>query len=406
MGSVIVCGAGPAGATLAYTLASRGITVTLLERHDSFDREFRGEWLSPSGRTALKEMGVADALDRVPQLSPAGATIFIGNVERFTMTAGKPKREKEFLLVPQPALLREIIAKAEQLPNFKFLNETLIRDVIQEGGRIVGVSGTRLGEPVEHRADLVVACDGRASSLRRASGLKYAVNNEEQYDMLWFKAPTPPGLNPEYGYQFLQRNGTAFCHPHPDGLQQYGWAFPKGTYSELRQKGKLAWIDAMCEHVPANFAKHLQSIKDDVDAGFLDIVSAHLDNWSVPGLVLIGDAAHPMSAAGGQGINMALRDAVVTANHVGPLLLQPNPNGKEIDAAARKIAIERVPEIAKIQSMQSKASKILNLEAGPARFMIEKIVPMLGQKAAPILAKGVGSTGVFLNGVTKVALTF
>jgi 2-polyprenyl-6-methoxyphenol hydroxylase-like FAD-dependent oxidoreductase len=406
MASVIVCGAGPGGATLAYTLASRGVDVTLVERHDNLEREFRGEWLSPSGRTALTQMGLGDALAKVPNLSPVGATIFISNIQRFSMKAGKPNPSKEFLLVPQPALLQEILNKAKALPNFRYESEVLIRDVVRQGDRIVGVTGTQREAPVEFLADFVVGCDGRASSLRRASGLKYAVNNEENYDMLWFKAPTPPGLNPEYGYQFLQRDGTAFCHPHPNGDQQYGWAFPKGTYRELRQKGKLAWIDAMCLHVPPNFATHLQSIKADIDAAFLDIVSAHLDNWSVPGLLLIGDAAHPMSAAGGQGINMALRDSVVAANHIGPVLLAKEPNQKDLDTAARKVAAERVPEIKKIQTMQSKASKILNLEAGPGRFMIEKIVPLLGQRAAPILAKGVGSSGVFLNGVTKVNLTF
>jgi 2-polyprenyl-6-methoxyphenol hydroxylase-like FAD-dependent oxidoreductase len=407
MGSAIIVGAGPAGASLGYTLARRGVTVTLLERHDELDREFRGEWLSASGRLALRQMGVGDAIDAVPQLETGGATIFIGGRERFTVRPGKESNpDEDFLLVPQPALLREIIKLAEDNPSFTFLNKVVVRDVVRQNGRVVGVTGTRDGEPFEQRADLVIACDGRASLLRRASGLPVSEKTDQAFDMLWFKASTPPGLDPSLGYQFLQRNGTAFCHPHPDGLQQYGWAFPKGTYGELRQRGRDAWVDAMCQHVPEVFAAHLSSIREEIDAAFLELVCYHLDDWYVPGLLLIGDAAHPMSAVGGQGINMALRDAVVTANHLGPLLLAESPSSDAVDTEAPKVATERLPEIKKIQHMQAKGSKILNLESAPARIMIERIVPLLGKKAAPILAKGVGTTKTFRHGVTKVDLTF
>jgi 2-polyprenyl-6-methoxyphenol hydroxylase-like FAD-dependent oxidoreductase len=223
---------------------------------------------------------------------------------------------------------------------------------------------------------------------------------------VWFKASPPDDVDPTLGYQFLQRNGTAFTHPHPDGLHQYGWAFKKGTYGELRRQGRDAWIDAMCGHVPANFAAHLRAIKLSIDAAFLEIVSYHLGEWYVPGLLLIGDAAHPMSAIGGQGINMALRDSVVAANHIGPPLLDGQLDPATIDAAGRQVAIERLPEIAKIQTMQERGSKILNLQTKPAQFMMERIVPLLGKRAGPILAKGVGTTKEFSTGVTTVNLTF
>jgi 2-polyprenyl-6-methoxyphenol hydroxylase-like FAD-dependent oxidoreductase len=405
-GSVVICGAGPGGATLALTLARRGVRVSLLERHGDFDREFRGEWLNQSGRLALEQMGLGDALKRVPTLTPGGATVFIGGTERFTMRPGDTKASVDHLLVPQPALLREVITEASKFPNFSFHKETVVRDVVRKNGRVVGVSGTHNGEPVEYLADFVVATDGRASVLRRASGLTKSVDNGGGFDMLWFKASLPPRLDATLGYQFLQRGGTAFTHPHPDGLHQYGWAFTKGTYGELRKEGRTAWVEAMKNHVPEPFATHLDTVKNNVDAAFLEIVSSHLLEWSVPGLLLIGDAAHPMSAVGGQGINMALRDAVVAANHIGPLLRDGRTDPAALDAAAAKVGPERLPEISKIQKMQEKGSQILNLQTKPARFMMEKIVPLLGKKAGPILARGVGTTKAFSVGVTKVNLEF
>lgn len=405
-GRAVICGAGPGGTALAVVLASRGVPVTLLERHDDFTREFRGEWLNLSGRTALEQMGLGAVLASVPTLAPNGATVFVNGRELFTTRLGDSDAGQDHLLVPQPALLAAMVREAATYPNFTFVPGTTVRGVIRDHGRVVGVTGTHRGERVSHHGDLVIGADGRSSVLRRASGLPVAVDHDGRYDLLWFKAPPPADVDPDVGYQFLQRNGTAFTHPHPDGVHQYGWAFPKGSYADLRRDGGTALLDAMCNHVPDNFAAHLQEIRAGIDAAFFKIVSYHLANWYVPGLLVIGDAAHPMSAVGGQGINMALRDAVVVANHLGPLLQDGQTNADVIDAVARVVAVERVPEIARIQSLQERGSRILNLETKSAQLMMERVLPLLGKRAAPLLARGVGTTREFAVGVTDVTLTF
>ena len=63
MGHVAIVGAGPAGATLAFLLASRGVHVSLFERRRDFSREFRGEILMPSGVKALQSMGLQNVLE-------------------------------------------------------------------------------------------------------------------------------------------------------------------------------------------------------------------------------------------------------------------------------------------------------------------------------------------------------
>jgi 2-polyprenyl-6-methoxyphenol hydroxylase-like FAD-dependent oxidoreductase len=74
-------------------------------------------------------------------------------------------------------------------------------------------------------------------------------------------------------------------------------------------------------------------------------------HWHAPGLLLLGDAAHPMSPIRAQGINMALRDAVVAANHLVPAL-RAGGAAADLDAAAQAIQREREPEIAKAQTLQ------------------------------------------------------
>lgn len=73
---VIVVGAGPAGVSLAYLLASRGISVTLLERHQNFNREFRGEVLLSSGLEALQQVGLGDIVTRIPHTTPTAFELY------------------------------------------------------------------------------------------------------------------------------------------------------------------------------------------------------------------------------------------------------------------------------------------------------------------------------------------
>ena len=82
-----------------------------------------------------------------------------------------------------------------------------------------------------------------------------------------------------------------------------------------------------------------------------------IPDWSAPGVLLIGDAAHPMSPVGAQGINIALRDSVVAANCFIPLFKE-NVDAKELDIAAALFQQKRSEEISTIQKLQARPPMI------------------------------------------------
>src|SRR5436309_14074395 len=70
-----VVGGGPGGMMLALLLARRGIPVTLLEAHPTFERDFRGDTIHPGILEILDEMGLAERLHAVKHVKMYGPVL-------------------------------------------------------------------------------------------------------------------------------------------------------------------------------------------------------------------------------------------------------------------------------------------------------------------------------------------
>ena len=188
MTGAIVVGAGPAGALLAYMLARRGVPVTLLERQTDFSREFRGEVLMPSGIAAIHEAGLRQQLDALPNLQIGNVEIFRG--ERRVVELSLDGLKVRPRIVPQPAMLEMIVAEATKakFPDFKLERGVTVRDLIYEKDRVIGVHADSHDGPREYRGDFVIACDGRASVIRKRAALPQD-RIMQGFDVVWGHLP-------------------------------------------------------------------------------------------------------------------------------------------------------------------------------------------------------------------------
>jgi 2-polyprenyl-6-methoxyphenol hydroxylase-like FAD-dependent oxidoreductase len=398
MASAIICGAGPAGATLAYLLARRGVTVTLLERQTDFAREFRGEVLMPSGTEALRVAGLGPQLGALPQMPIRQAELFRGEHRILSVPIEDPNLTP--LVVPQPAMLEMIVAEAARFPTFTIERGVTIRDLVMENGRIAGLRGDTPAGAHEYRADFVIACDGRASVIRK----RLALTEDrimQSFDIVWGHVPGH-FMNGRVARAYIGNGHLLIMYPSPEGHMQIGWVIDKGTSSDFRKLGASGWITEISPHISADLREFLSSRRDALDHPvLLDVVCDRLRQWTAPGLLLIGDAAHPMSPVGGQGINVALRDAVVAGNELGRVL-EKNAGPSRLDDAARAVQTLRWQEIVTIQDMQQLGPRILMSDSFRSRIITSTPVVAFAQRfLGGIMAKRMDP---FLHGVSRIAM--
>ncbi len=306
-----IVGSGPAGAILSFMLARKGIPVILLESHLDFDRDFRGDTLHPSILEVMDELGLANRLLQLPhtKFSLVAPPATAGSGLQFDLHDLKT-RFPYIVMMPQTRFLQFITSEAQHFPSFRLVMGARVEELIEEDGQVRGVRYRAQDGWHEVRALLVVGTDGRFSRLRKLAGFE-PIASSPPMDVLWLRLSRKPddahGLMGRFG------GGRALIFLEREEHWQIGYIIGKGTYQQVHAAGLEALRQTIAETVP-DFADRVVELTDWKQVSMLSVEANRLPRWYRPGLLLLGDAAHVMSPAGGNGINYAIMDAVAAAN--------------------------------------------------------------------------------------------
>jgi 2-polyprenyl-6-methoxyphenol hydroxylase-like FAD-dependent oxidoreductase len=348
-----IIGGGPAGIMLAYLLAQAGIQVTVLEKHKDFFRDFRGDTIHPSTLELLHELGLLEKFLTIPHSEVTGLAAIVGG-QRFLMSdfSHLSTHCKYIALMPQWDFLNFLSAEAAHFPSFTLRMGWEATGLLRQDGAIVGVTANTPDGPVEVPATLTVGCDGRHAISREAADLPlfdYGV----PVDILWLRIARQPS-DPENALGYVNY-GRFIILINRNDYFQVGYLIPKDAFPQVQQNGLPAFQQSIERIVPF-LAGRTSEIDSWDKVKLLTIQVNRLREWSSPGLLCIGDAAHAMSPVGGIGINIALQDAVATAN----LLTESLLSGTLTEHNLASVQHYRQSAVRNTQRMQVFAHRILH----------------------------------------------
>jgi 2-polyprenyl-6-methoxyphenol hydroxylase-like FAD-dependent oxidoreductase len=312
-----IAGGGPAGVMLGFLLARAGVEVTVLEKHKDFFRDFRGDTIHPSTLEVIYELGLLEDLLRQPHDELRGIEAHFGErVLHLADLTHLPTHCKFIAFMPQWDFLNFLSRHAEKFPQFRLRMETEVTDLLLENGRVAGVKACTPEGTLELRAEVVVAADGRSSTVRERSGLEL-IDLGAPIDVLWFRVAKKAG-DPPQAFGFVGA-GQFMVLINRGDYWQCAYVIRKGSFEERQQRGLQAFQEEVARCAPF-LADRTAEIAQWDDVKLLSVKVNHLRQWYREGLLCIGDAAHAMSPVGGVGINLAIQDAVATANLLAPKL--------------------------------------------------------------------------------------
>jgi 2-polyprenyl-6-methoxyphenol hydroxylase-like FAD-dependent oxidoreductase len=391
--SCCIVGGGPAGLMLATLLARKKVPVLLLEQHQNFDRDFRGDTVHPSTLEVLDQLGWVDELLRKPHGKVSSLSLQLGDQHiEIADFRTVDTRFPYIALIPQVDFLDFIRQKASLFSDFHVEMGANVLSLVEENGTVRGVrfKGHDWAWR-EVRAPLVVGADGRFSRVRQLGG--FEVNQSSPpMDVLWFRLPRKPG-DPQELPLFAVGPGHLLVVLSRTGDFQLGYVIPKGTFATQKVEG-LETLRADIARMQPILADRVSTLTDWKQVAVLSVESSRVTTWFRPGLLLIGDAAHVMSPVGGVGINYAVQDAVEAANLLaGPLAFgKVEPQHLAAVQSARELPVKVIQFFQKMIQNRILAGVLTSKGTQPSLPLQLRIllkIPILRSLPARIVAFGI-----------------
>ncbi len=333
---------------LGYLLARAGIDTIVLEKHSDFLRDFRGDTVHPSTLRTMQELGLLQDFLQLPHQKLTRVDGDFGKQRiRLADLGGLPESYGFIAMMPQWDFLQFLAEKGRKYPTFKLRMNAKVSALLRDGWRVLGARVETHDGPLEIRAPLTVGADGRHSTVRELAGL-HRKDIGAPIDVLWFRVKCEPGKG-EPVFPHVGEGRIVVTLDRGD-YYQCAYVIAKGAAEQIKARGMAAFRDDVSATVPSLRA-HIAELQSWDDVKLLTVTVDRLEQWSAPGVLCIGDAAHAMSPVGGVGINLAIQDAVATAN----LLTVPLRENRVSEQALARVQARRALPTRVTQAIQVQA---------------------------------------------------
>jgi 2-polyprenyl-6-methoxyphenol hydroxylase-like FAD-dependent oxidoreductase len=381
---------------LGYLLGRAGIETVVLEKHADFFRDFRGDTVHPSTLQVMDELGLIDGFLKVPHQRLQKLEGRFGDENVRVADLSRLNVKYPFIaMMPQWDFLNFLRESGGRFPSFKVMMNTNATDLIWSGDTVVGVNADTPEGPVEIRAGLTIACDGRHSVMRERARLDVEEIGAPM-DVLWFRAGRRPNET-ENLFARVQTGKMLVTFDRGD-YWQCAYLIAKGQYDAVKARGLDAFRNDVTR-MAAVLSAGMSDVKTWDDVKLLTVAINRLKRWTRPGLLCIGDAAHAMSPVGGVGVNIAIQDAVATANLLAAKLVtlkgsQGCPSEQELDAVQKRRTFPvRMTQAMQVAVQNNLISRVIKPGDKPLRVPIFlrliSSVPWLQTLAGRLVAVGV-----------------
>lgn len=318
---------------LGYLLGRAGIEVAVLEKHADFFRDFRGDTVHPSTLQVMDELGLIDGFLKLPhQRLQKMDGLFGGTPVRIADLSRLHTKYPFIAFMPQWDFLNFLREAGRRFASLEVMMSTEAVDLIRRGETIAGVRAKTPDGIIDIEADLTIACDGRHSTVRERAGLVVEEIGAPM-DVLWFRAGRK-----------ADETESVFARVEPGKMMitfdrgdywQCAYVIAKGQHEAVKARGLQALLDDVVRMAPI-LRSGIADVKSFDDVKLLTVAINRMARWTRPGLLCIGDAAHAMSPVGGVGVNLAVQDAVATANLLADKMQHGCPSESDLDAVRRR----------------------------------------------------------------------